>query len=138
MLKIIYGSILRLYTYSDIDAHKSKRAHHWLTKRAPMWKHQDLLAAKDKKPLSLFPGVAVGPAGTSQMCSWCQKNPLTIIDTLKENKTKSPFSANNDGILKLAMMTMPPKFISTIIRIKSKKIKVGNTGKIRSLLHGIL
>ena len=109
MLKIIYGSILRLYTYSDIDAHKSKRAHHWLTKRAPMWKHQDLLAAKDKKPLSLFPGVAVGPAGTSQMCSWCQKNPLTIIDTLKENKTKISLSANNDGILKLGNDDNAPK-----------------------------
>ena len=44
-----------------------------------MWKHQDLLAAKDKKPLSLFPGVAVGPAGTSQMCLGVKKTRLPLL-----------------------------------------------------------
>ena len=38
-----------------------------------------------------------------------KKNPLTIIDTLKENKTKISLSANNDGILKLGNDDNAPK-----------------------------
>ena len=44
-----------------------------------MWKHQDLLAAKDKKPLSLFPGVAVGPAALLKCVLGVKKTRLPLL-----------------------------------------------------------
>lgn len=86
-LKMIYGSVLHRYTFSEVEAHKAKRAEYWFEKSK--WEHPDLIklekssddpkegkrGGKDK-PLYLFPGVGVDPAGTSQICSKCGRNPV--------------------------------------------------------------
>ena len=84
---MIYGSVLHRYTFSEVEAHKAKRAEYWFEKSK--WEHPDLIklekssddpkegkrGGKDK-PLYLFPGVGVDPAGTSQICSKCGRNPV--------------------------------------------------------------
>ncbi len=98
-LKMVYGSILHLYSFSDVDAHKTKRQNHWQATKAPTWKHPNLkrLDRKGAPELSLFPGVVVSPAGTSQTCSVCEENPLTLI----EDEIECPLSTDSNGILTL-------------------------------------
>ena len=86
-LEMICGSVLRRYTFSEVEAHKAKRAEYWFMKSR--WEHPYLTKLKKSsddpkegkrgrkdKPLSLFPGVGVDPAGTSQICSKCGRNPI--------------------------------------------------------------
>ena len=99
-LKLIYRSLPNLYRLSDIDAHKAARSNHWGTPAsfAPMWQHPTIQVwkedkekngkkQKEKKPgsLNVFPGAAIGPAGTSQMCSVKELNPIKIVRAMKEN-----------------------------------------------------
>ena len=108
-LKIVYRSILDLYTYSGIEAHQNKRAKHWLCKKSPKWEHPYLLKnlddkklsspkKLDDKKLSLFPGTTVYPMGTSQTCSVCGSNPLPIIKALNE---KTSLKTDENGVLRL-------------------------------------
>lgn len=86
-LEMIYGSVLRRYIFSKVEAHKAKRAEYWFTKSR--WEHPYLTRletssddpkegkrGRKDKPLNLFPGVGVDPAGTSQICSKCGRNPI--------------------------------------------------------------
>ena len=109
MLKTIYGSILRLYTYSDVDAHKTKRAQHWLAGKAPRWGHPLWKKKTDGKPLYLYPGADVPPAGTSQTSSECGENPLQIIDQLKEGGVDIPLVSDGNGMLVLGADAGAPR-----------------------------
>ena len=96
-LKLVYDRILNLYTYSSIAAHQSVREHHW--HGGKNWEHPFLLQADFKhnkqgeyrdtgkfKPLSLFPGCEVYPAGTSQTCSSCLRNPIAVLQQLTSDQ----------------------------------------------------
>ena len=92
-LDLVYGDVVRHFTYSGVDAHTSKRKEHWMG--ADRWEHPYLMArAYDEqtgkysgkpKPLSLFPGSSVHPAGTSQVCVFCQRNALTTLRSLGDH-----------------------------------------------------
>ena len=83
-LEMIYGSVIRRYIYSETEAHKATRAHYWFT--ADRWDHPYIHTCEWKaatktytgkpKPLTMFPGVTVHPAGTSQTCHRCRRNAL--------------------------------------------------------------
>lgn len=91
-LKVVYGSLLHLYAFSGVDAHKAKRAHHWYG--AENWQHPYLQVNQDDyvedgdtgqrrktgaskiKPLKLAPGTTVHPAGTSKTCVLCGRDPI--------------------------------------------------------------
>lgn len=91
-LKLIYGSVLRRYAFSEVEAHRTARRHYWFT--ADTWGHPYLHAyewsEKSKaysgpsKPLNLFPGVKVNPAGTSQTCHSCGRNALSALRGMPE------------------------------------------------------
>ncbi len=95
-LKLIYDRILNIYIYSDIDAHKSERKHHWCG--SERWIHPIILKQERKQnakgewvstgkhaPLNHFPAVSVHPAGTSQVCSSCKRNPYELIASIGGN-----------------------------------------------------
>ena len=91
-LKVVYGSLLHLYAFSGVDAHKAKRAHHWYD--AENWQHPYLYINQDDyvedsdtgqrrktdaskiKSLKLYPGTTVHPAGTSKICVLCGRDPI--------------------------------------------------------------
>ena len=89
-LKMIYGSVLRRYTFSEVEAHKTVRRHHWFT--ADSWDHSYIHTWNNKKrqfsgpskPLRMFPGVTVNPAGTSQICHRCGRNALQALRTMPD------------------------------------------------------
>ena len=93
-LAMIYGSVLRRYTFSDVDAHKSARRHHWST--ADMWEHPYVLTRSwnektrtwsgRPKPLNVFPGVKVNPADTSQTCHRCERNALAALRDMPDDR----------------------------------------------------
>ena len=64
---------------------------------------------KRQKTPFFIPRRCCWPSGHFSNVFLVSKNPLTIIDTLKENKTKISLSANNDGILKLGNDDNAPK-----------------------------
>lgn len=109
MLKTIYGSILRLYTFSAVDAHQTKRAAHWLTGKAPRWEHPLWKKKADGKPLYLYPGAVVYPAYTSQTCSEYGENPLQLIKQLKENGVDIPLVSDRNGMLALGADAGAPR-----------------------------
>ena len=86
-LSMIYGSVLRRYTFSNVKAHKEVRKHYWHT--SDSWGHPYLFVRdwneKEKRysgnprRLNIFPGVTVNPAGTSQTCHRCTRNALAAL-----------------------------------------------------------
>jgi len=86
-LSMIYGSVLRRYVYSEVKAHKAARSHYWFT--ADTWSHPYIRIRQwdgktrkysgAPKPLKMFPGVSVHPAGTSQQCHRCGRNALAAL-----------------------------------------------------------
>jgi RNase H-fold protein (predicted Holliday junction resolvase) len=92
-LDLVYGDVVRHFAFSNVDAHKAKRQEHWMG--ADRWQHPYLTAREydeatgkysgKPKPLSLFPGATVNPAGTSQVCIYCQRNALTALRNLGEH-----------------------------------------------------
>ena len=93
-LKVVYGSVLNRYRFSEIDAHKKQRAERWFADDGCKWTHPYLIRAKGKNagnPLFLFPGAVVRAAGTSQICSKCGRNPLAALhrDAISESKQLS-------------------------------------------------
>ena len=88
-LALVYDRVVHSYCYSDIDAHKTAREHHWAG--ANNWDHPFLERTKKKQSkdgtwvpgkherLKLFPGVSVHPAGTSQRCHKCGRNALNDV-----------------------------------------------------------
>jgi hypothetical protein len=93
-LDLVYGDVVRTYTYSDVKAHQSKRSEHWLG--ADKWVHPYLMAGEydeatrkrggKAKPLNLFPGATVNPAGTSQTCVQCARNAVETLKSLGDGK----------------------------------------------------
>ncbi len=86
-LEMIYGSVLRRYTFSNVDAHKAARRHYWQT--AERWEHPYIhVRQRDDatqthsgrpKPLKIFPGFKVNPAGTSRICHSCNRDVLEAL-----------------------------------------------------------
>ena len=99
-LETIYGSVLRRYTFSKVDAHKAARRHHWFT--AEQWEHPYIHVRQwndatkrhsgRPKPLNVFPGFAVNPAGTSRICHRCNRN---VLDALRKMPDK--IDVDEDG-----------------------------------------
>ena len=92
-LKLVYGSVVRRYTFSPVDAHKRQRGEHWFTgTKGGKWPHPFLIRAKrgadgreKREPLNLFPGTQVSAAGTSQECSRCRRNALKLLRDAPDN-----------------------------------------------------
>ena len=109
-LKMVYESVLKHYTYSDIDAHKSERKHHWCG--GDKWQHPELKVydlnengtrTGKTKELNLFPGATVHPAYTSQTCSQCHRNPMQMAyKIINEEDSKYIFTANAKGQYRLS------------------------------------
>ena len=108
-LQLIYDKIVHTYHFSDVDAHKSARRHHWAG--AENWDHPSLGETKRKQgpdglwrptgarqQLKLFPGSAVHPAGTSQMCSACYRNPFKAIDDSVADDGETKFLIANSSV----------------------------------------
>ncbi len=86
-LDLVYGDVVRRFTYSDVDAHTRKRVEHWFG--GERWQHPYLMEQKfdpatgkragRANPLNLFPGVTVNPAGTSQTCIHCGRNAVLAL-----------------------------------------------------------
>jgi hypothetical protein len=92
-LDLVYGDVVRHFVMLDqTKAHIDARKAHWMG--GEMWKHPYLMAwpfdkatnkrSKTSVPLSLFPGVGVNPAGTSQICTHCGRNGLRLLRDLGE------------------------------------------------------
>jgi hypothetical protein len=108
-LKMVYESVIKHYTYSDIDAHKNARKHHWCG--GDKWQHPDLKVydlnengtkTGKIKELNLFPGATVHPAYTSQTCSQCHRNPVQMAYKIIDEDSKHIFTANAKGQYKLS------------------------------------
>ena len=94
-LSLIYGSVLRRYVFFGVEAHKAIRRHYWFT--AEKWRHPYLFVrgwnesenrhSGRPERLNLFPGVKVNPAGTSQICSRCNRNALSKVRELSDRVT---------------------------------------------------
>ncbi len=103
-LEIVYGSVLHRYTFSGVDAHKAKRREYWYN--GELWEHPYLMAKKwneetnsmsgAPKRVSLFPGVTVNAARTSQICHKCQRNPMSHLRGLT-----GTIEISSDGLLEL-------------------------------------
>ena len=91
-LDLVYGDVVRHFVFSKVDAHIKVRSEHWMG--ADKWTHPYLMArsfeqATGKRtgkpvPLNLFPGADVHPAGTSQICTHCNRNGLRLLRDLGE------------------------------------------------------
>ena len=91
-LEMIYGSVLRRYVDSKVDAHKTLRRQHWFT--ADTWEHpyvhtrtwntREKQYSGSSESLSVFPGATINPAYTSQICHRCGKNALQALRTMPD------------------------------------------------------
>ena len=108
-LQLIYDKIVHTYSFSDVDAHKSARRHHWAG--AENWDHPTLYETERKqgpdglwqptgarRQLKLFPGSAVHPAGTSQTCSACHRNPFKAIEDSVADNGETTFQIANSSV----------------------------------------
>jgi hypothetical protein len=87
--------------YSGVDAHKDARKEHWMG--AEQWVHPYLMAKSydevtlkrtgKAKPLNLFPGTSVNPAGTSQVCTSCLRNSREAL-----RQTGEKFTVSDNGV----------------------------------------
>jgi hypothetical protein len=109
-LQLIYDKIVHTYFVSKIDAHTEARKHHWTG--AENWAHPTLAETERKqdptdgrfkpvgksRPLRLYPGSAVHPAGTSQVCSACYRNPYKAVDDSVADDGESTFDVKNTRV----------------------------------------
>ena len=110
-LDLVYGSVVRRYTYTSVDAHTSTRTAHWMG--GDKWAHpylqkRDFDETKKKrgnssKPLKLFPGNWVYPIGTSQTCIHCGRN---AIKELKDMRQSDRLAATDGGLIETPSGTM--------------------------------
>ena len=110
-LEMIYGSVLRRYVYSEVDAHKTLRRQHWFT--ADTWEHPYIYThswntrekqySGSSKPLRLFPGSTVHPAGTSQTCRHCGRNAVWALRDMSDEieVEEDGHIALNNGTIRL-------------------------------------
>ncbi|MCY4388557.1 MAG: type V CRISPR-associated protein Cas12c [Desulfurellaceae bacterium] len=109
-LKLIYGTVLRRYTFSNVDAHKSARSAYWYS--ANRWQHPYLFVREwnkaqrtftgSAKPLAIYPGVTIHPAGTSQICHRCGRNALRALRNMPDRTIR----VGKDGLIVLADSTI--------------------------------
>lgn len=76
-LELVYDQVVNSYAYSGTDAHKNLRKNHWCG--GLNWEHPFLMTINKENedeavPLKLYPGVTIGAAHTSQVCSECGRN----------------------------------------------------------------
>lgn len=97
-LELVYDKVVHSYCYSDIDAHKQARKHHWAG--AENWEHPKLMERERKKEenhgrwepigppraLKHYPGASVHPYRTSQTCSSCKRNPYYVVEQTSQLK----------------------------------------------------
>ena len=89
-LDLVYKGVLNRYSFSNVDAHKMVRKEYWfgsdkwLHPYAKVYEWDEATGTYKKKPkdLNLFPGATISPAGTSQTCWKCGRNPLTVLRNL--------------------------------------------------------
>lgn len=94
-LDLVYKAVTARFCYSDVPAQNAERKAYWLG--SDRWKHpylqgeawEDGKKSGKRKPLSLYPGARAPTAGTSQQCSYCRRNPIRELWSLKESGTKS-------------------------------------------------
>ena len=90
-LQRVYGAVLERFTYSSVPAHKTARQAFWMG--GSLWHHPWAQVWKGEKgkrkadTLNLFPGTSVHPAGTSQTCSCCGRNPIRALWEAVDGKT---------------------------------------------------
>ena len=104
-LKLIYGTVLRRYTFSNVAAHKSARSAYWYS--ANKWQHPYIFVrgwnkaqrafTGAAKPLAIYPGVTIHPAGTSQICHRCGRNALRALRTMPDRRIR----VGEDGLIAL-------------------------------------
>lgn len=127
-LQLVYDKVLHLYLYSSTDAHKAARSHFWCG--SENWEHpfaketiQEFTKTKKAAPkeiernLKLFPGSGVHPAGTSQVCSECYRNPYEYLDEGFANVNR--ITTDSDGLLDLGDTKL--KFVSTKMDDKTRE-----------------
>lgn len=105
-LDLVYGDVVRHFTYSGVDAHKAARKEHWMG--SEQWVHPYLMAkgfdettqkrTGKPKPLNLFPGSSVHPAGTSQVCVVCERNSREAL-----KQTGEKFQVNEGGVVQTTL-----------------------------------
>ena len=105
-LRLIYGTVLRRYTFSNVTAHKTARSAYWYS--ANKWRHPYLLVrgwnearrtfTGSAKPLSIYPGVTIHPAGTSQICHRCGRNALRALRNMPDRSIR----VGKNGLIVLA------------------------------------
>lgn len=116
-LEMIYGSVLRRYTFSKVEAHKAARSQYWF--RAEWWDHPYVHVrdwnedrreySGQPKPLTVFPGSQVNPAGTSQTCHRCRRNALAALrNTQGVHVGDDGKVVLGDGVLRLFESTHYP------------------------------
>jgi hypothetical protein len=132
-LKVVYGSLLHLYTLSKVDAHKSARTHHWFG--GDNWSHPYLWRNRDEyetaengkkkkvgaisKMLTTFPGVTVHPASTSKECVFCNRDPIKSLYEYFENNEK--IKLNNNGECDVKDGRLQIMDLSNVIDKKTKR-----------------
>ena len=108
LIKTVYGSVVRRYTFSAVDAHKADRVKHWMG--ANVWTHktikqfeldQDGKPTGKQKELKVFPGHMVNPRGTSQTCWKCQRNPHESISNDEKYTINNSLLKLENGSIKL-------------------------------------
>lgn len=130
-LEMIYGSVLRRYVYSEVDAHKTLRRRHWFT--ADTWEHpyvhtrtwntREKQYSGSSKPLRIFPGVAINPAGTSQICHRCGKNALQALRKMPDKievGEDGHIALENGAIRLLERADYPPRVLKKFRRHKER------------------
>ena len=130
-LEMIYGSVLRRYTYSEVDAHKTIRRQHWFT--ADTWEHPYVHAhtwntkkkqySGSSKPLRIFPGSTVNPAGTSQTCRHCGRNAVRALRDISDKievEEDGYIALKNGTIRLLERADYPPRALKEFRRRKER------------------
>jgi hypothetical protein len=94
------------------------------------------------KNLNLFPEAKVHPAGTSQSCSKCHRNPIQMVYKILDKEAKHVFKANTEGQYELSknefiyLYTRPKLSTNDIKKLRRQKINRLPSDKLTDLLKG--
>ena len=105
-LELVYNSVSKMYLYDNSsEAQNAKRHHRWAC--AKKWQHPWLVKRKYNSGegwldqpddlYNLYPGASVAPAGTSQVCHQCKRNPIQAIKDFQH----SHFDVDEGGCIQL-------------------------------------
>ncbi|HIK67587.1 MAG TPA: hypothetical protein EYF95_06415 [Flavobacteriales bacterium] len=136
-LKMVYESVLKHYIFSEVDAHKSARKHHWCGGEKwshpslKTWEYKDGARTDKEKQLNLFPGASVHPAGTSQTCSKCHRNPIKMVYSQLDSEPKYVFKVNANGQYELP--SGESIYLYTQPKLTPKELKTSRRRKLARL-----